>query len=339
MTQRLSIAESSIPENSGNERKIYLGIDVGSVTTKLAALDEEGRLITSLYLQTQGQPIAMVQQGLREIANRLPAGAQIRGVGTTGSARYLAGVIVSADVVKNEITSQAVAALRFVPDVQTVIEIGGQDSKIIIIRGGVVTDFGMNTVCAAGTGSFLDQQAQRLNMRIEDLGEMALESKKPVHIAGRCTVFAESDMIHKQQSGHRIEDIVYGLCLALVRNYLNNVALGKEILPPIVFQGGVAFNRGMVRAFEEALNTKVIVPPHHEVTGAIGAALLAHEEMALRGNGTRFRGFEVAEADFRTSSFECRACPSLCEIAQIFLDGKVLARWGGRCDIWERTQA
>jgi predicted NodU family carbamoyl transferase len=139
--------------------------------------------------------------------------------------------------------------------------------------------------------------------------------------------------------GHRIEDIVYGLCQAMVRNYLNNVGLGKEILPPVVFQGGVAFNRGIVKALEAALSTHIVVPPHHEVMGAIGAALLAHEEMAVRGNGTRFRGFEVAQASFRTSSFECKACPSRCEIAQIFLDGKVLARWGGRCDIWEKVRS
>ena len=321
-----------MPPNNG----IYLGIDVGSVTTKFAVLDEDDQLVTSLYLRTQGRPIAMIQQGLKELATRLPPEAQIKGVGTTGSARYLAGVMVSADVVKNEITSQAVAALHFVPDVQTVIEIGGQDSKMIVIRGGIVTDFGMNTVCAAGTGSFLDQQAQRLNTRIEDFGKEALQSKKPVRIAGRCTVFAESDMIHKQQMGHRIEDISYGLCQALVRNYLNNVGVGLEILSPIVFQGGVAFNQGIVRAFEETLGTQVIVPPHHEVMGAIGAALLAHEEMAIRGNGTRFKGFAVAEANFRTSSFECKACPSICEISQVFRDGKVLARWGGRCDLWER---
>ncbi len=336
MTRRIFVSEFSRLENSTKERKVYLGIDVGSVTTKFAVLDEDDQLVTSLYLRTQGRPIAMIQQGLKELATRLPPEAQIKGVGTTGSARYLAGVMVSADVVKNEITSQAVAALHFVPDVQTVIEIGGQDSKMIVIRGGIVTDFGMNTVCAAGTGSFLDQQAQRLNMRIEDFGKEALQSKKPVRIAGRCTVFAESDMIHKQQMGHRIEDISYGLCQALVRNYLNNVGVGLEILSPIVFQGGVAFNQGIVRAFEETLGTQVIVPPHHEVMGAIGAALLAHEEMAIRGNGTRFKGFAVAEANFRTSSFECKACPSICEISQVFRDGKVLARWGGRCDLWER---
>ncbi|MCK4242533.1 MAG: 2-hydroxyglutaryl-CoA dehydratase, partial [Dehalococcoidia bacterium] len=143
--------------------EVYLGIDVGSVTTKLAVLDKKDQLIDALYLRTQGEPIAVVQQGLRETAQRLPSDVQTKGVGTTGSARYLAGVIVSADVVKNEVTSQAVAALHYFPEVQTVIEIGGQDSKIIIIRNGIFTDFGMNTVCAAGTGSFLDQQASRLN--------------------------------------------------------------------------------------------------------------------------------------------------------------------------------
>ena len=317
--------------------ELYLGIDVGSVTTKFAALDKEDRLVHALYMRTQGNPIAVVQQGLEEVMKQLPSDVVIRSVGTTGSARYLAGVIVGADLIKNEITSQAVASLQCVPDVQTVIEIGGQDSKIIMIRGGVVTDFGMNTVCAAGTGSFLDHQAERLSLSIEEFGPKALQSKKPVRIAGRCTVFAESDMIHKQQLGHRAEDIVYGLCQALVRNYLNNVALGKEILPPIVFQGGVAFNEGIVRAFEEALDSKVVVPRHHEVMGAMGVALLAHEEMAIRGNGTKFKGFEVSGAKLRTSSFECKACPNMCEIAQVFLDGKVLARWGGRCDIWERS--
>jgi predicted CoA-substrate-specific enzyme activase len=319
--------------------EVYLGIDVGSVTTKFALLDAEDQFISSLYLRTQGKPIAMIQEGLRQIRKELPPQAEICGVGTTGSARYLAGVVVGADVVKNEITSQAVATLQYVPEVQTILEIGGQDSKIIILRDGIVTDFGMNMVCAAGTGSFLDHQALRLNIGIEDFGERALGSKNPVRIAGRCTVFAESDMIHKQQLGHPIEDILYGLCQALVRNYLNNIGLGKEILPPVIFQGGVAFNQGIVRAFEESLATKIIVPPHHEVMGAIGASLLAHEEIALKGNGTNFKGFGVTEANYHTSSFECKACPNLCEIAQISLDGKVLARWGGRCDLWERTSA
>ncbi len=314
----------------------YLGIDVGSVTTKFAVLNKEDELMAHLYLPTEGKPIEIVQSGMKQIKKQLPADTDICGVATTGSARYLAGVIVGADLVKNEITSHAVATLHYIPNVQTVIEIGGQDSKIIIIRDEIVTDFGMNTVCAAGTGSFLDHQAQRLNTNIEEFSRLALVSKSPVRIAGRCTVFGESDMIHKQQMGYRLEDIIYGLCQALVRNYLNNVGLGKEIKPPVVFQGGVAFNQGIIKAFREELKTELIVPEHHEVMGAIGAALLVHEEMAQSQNGSQFKGFGVSDIEYRTSSFECKSCPNLCEIAQLSVKGKVLARWGGRCDLWER---
>jgi len=313
----------------------YLGIDVGSVTTKLAVINEADELVADLYLPTQGKPIETTQRGLRQIKAQLPPGMDICGVATTGSARYLAGVIVGADLVKNEITSHAVGALHYFPQSQTVIEIGGQDSKIIIIREGIVTDFGMNTVCAAGTGSFLDHQALRLNMSIEQFSQLALASTTPVHISGRCTVFAESDMIHKQQTGHCTEDIVYGLCQALVRNYLNNVGLGKDIQPPIIFQGGVAFNQGIVKALQEELGPEVIVPPHHEVMGAIGAALLVHEEMANAQDESKFKGFGVSEINYNTSSFECQACPTLCEISQLSVDGQILAQWGGRCDLWQ----
>ena len=317
----------------------YLGIDVGSVTTKLAVLNKDDELMAALYLPTQGKPITTVQEGLRQISEQLPKNLEICGAGTTGSARYLAGVIVGADLVKNEITCHALATLHYIPEARTIIEIGGQDSKIIIVSDGVVTDFGMNTVCAAGTGSFLDHQASRLNMSIEEFSRRALLSDKPTRIAGRCTVFAESDMIHKQQVGHCNEDIIYGLCQALVRNYLNDVGSGKDIQPPIVFQGGVAFNRAIVKAFREELGAEIIVPPHHEVMGAIGAALLVQEEMVHNQIASKFKGFGVSGIEYHTSSFECKACPNLCEIAQISTNGHVLARWGGRCDLWERSHS
>jgi len=305
------------------------------VTTKFAMLNDKDILVDSLYLRTEGQPIISIQRGLKELSSGLPADAHIVGVATTGSARYLAGVLVNADLVKNEISCQAAAAVHSVPDVATVVEIGGQDSKIIIIKDGTLADMGMNTVCAAGTGSFLDQQAQRMNMPIDDFSREALKSTKPVQIAGRCAVFAETDMIHKQQMGHKRADIIRGLCQALARNYLNNIATGKEILPPVVFQGGVAFNQGMVLALEEALGLPVIVPPYPGVTGAIGAALMVHEELKLKDKATLFKGFAIADADLSASSFECKECDSLCEISQVFLDDKVLARWGGQCDLWE----
>jgi len=313
----------------------YLGIDVGSVTTKVAVLDEDDNLIASTYARTEGRPIVVVQKALKTITDMLPPGLEVAGVGTTGSGRYLAGAMVGADVVKNEITAHSVAASHYFPDTRTILEIGGQDSKIILLRDGVVVDFAMNTVCAAGTGSFLDQQAFRLKIDIGEFGPMALQSTSPVRIAGRCTVFAESDMIHKQQMGHSVSDILYGLCEALARNYLNNLGLGKELLPPVVFQGGVAANQGMIRVFEEALNTKILVPEHNHVMGAIGAALLAHEGMMGTGRVSSFRGFGISDVEYRTSSFECKGCSNLCEVVEIKAGKELLARWGGRCGKWD----
>jgi predicted CoA-substrate-specific enzyme activase len=313
----------------------YLGIDVGSVSTNLVVIDDAGGVLANLYIRTKGQPIKAVQDGMRYVEAEIRGkNVDICGVGTTGSARTLTGVIVGADTVKNEITAHAVAASHIVPDVQTVLEIGGQDSKIIVLRDGIVVDFAMNTVCAAGTGSFLDHQSERLNIPIEDFGDLALQSKGPVRIAGRCSVFAESDMIHKQQMGHPIPDIIAGLCDALVRNYLNNVGKGKEILSPVVFQGGVAANSGIRAAFEKTLGLEVIVPEYFNVMGAIGAALLA-KSAAREKQQTDFRGFQVSELQYQASSFECKGCPNLCEIVNIAVDDEVLARWGGRCGKWE----
>lgn len=316
-------------------KTIYLGIDVGSVSTNIVALEEPGEVLTSVYLRTRGQPIQALQEGLRQIVTTFKKVA-VAGVGTTGSGRMLAAVVTGADVVKNEITAHAVAASFIVPGVQTVLEIGGQDSKIIILRQGVVTDFAMNTVCAAGTGSFLDQQAARLGIPIEDFGYRALNAKSPVRIAGRCAVFAESDMIHKQQQGHTLEDILAGLCEALVRNYLNNVGKGKEILAPVVFQGGVAANAGMRQAFNRALNTEVIVPEQYGVMGAFGAALLAREAKPRASN---FRGFELIDWQFSSGGFDCQGCANCCEVVELREGERVLARWGDRCGKWSNAVA
>ncbi|WP_418792423.1 acyl-CoA dehydratase activase [Phosphitispora sp. TUW77] len=316
----------------------YLGVDVGSVSTNIVLLDEDEKICDSLYIRTQGQPINAVQKGLKYIRERIPKGMEVGGIGTTGSGRYLASIIVGADSVKNEITSHAVAASSLVPGVQTVLEIGGQDSKIIILRNGVVADFAMNTVCAAGTGSFLDQQASRLNIAIEDFGNIALKSGNSVRIAGRCSVFAESDMIHKQQMGHNLPDILAGLCDALVRNYLNNVGKGKEILAPVVFQGGVAANIGIKKAFEKELGLEVVIPKNYDVMGAVGAAILAKD--AVRQTGTTFfKGFEIAEEKFQASSFECKDCPNLCEVIEIQGGEKLLARWNDKCGKWSNAIA
>lgn len=325
---------------SGEAKKMaeFLGIDVGSISTNLALINEKGEVLHQVYLRTQGQPIEAIKRGLEEMKRNISLDSvKVRGVGTTGSGRVLAATVVGADIVKNEITSQAIATLQIDPQVRTIFEIGGQDSKIIILQNGIVVDFGMNTICAAGTGSFLDQQAYRLKIPIEEFGDYALQSTTPVRIAGRCTVFAESDMIHKQQLGYEKKDIIAGLCEALVRNYLNNVAKGKKICPPIFFQGGVASNSGIRKSFEKELGVKVAVPEYHKVMGAIGAALLAKEEFENTGKETSFRGFDLVDKEYRTQGFECDGCPNHCEVVEIFIEDELIARWGDRCGKWSLT--
>ncbi len=257
--------------------------------------------------------------------------------GTTGSGRQLAAVIVGADTVVNEITAHALAARTAEPEVRTVIDIGGQDSKIIYLKNGVSVGFNMNTVCAAGTGSFLDHQAARLNIPIEELGDYALRATSPVAIAGRCGVFAESDLIHKQQLGYRREDLIAGLCLALAKNYLTNVARNRKAEPIVLFQGGVAANIGIRWALEQLLGVDLVIPEHFKVMGAYGAALLARQRF-LEGAVKKsvFRGAStVAESEYRPQGFICDGCANSCEISELYISGKLAGRWGSRCGKWE----
>ena len=318
--------------------KVYLGIDIGSVSTNVVAIDEGGEVVFDRYIRTNGQPINSVKQGmaqLREEAEKHEC--EICGVGVTGSGRQMIGLMVGADVVKNEITAHAAATVHFHPDVRTIFEIGGQDSKIIIVKDGIVTDFSMNTVCAAGTGSFLDHQAERLGIPISNFGDMALTAENKVRIAGRCTVFAESDMIAKQQYGYSKADIINGLCEALVRNYLNNLGRGKNLQPPFVFQGGVAANKGIIHAFEEQVAHSVIIPKYYNVMGAIGAALLAKNQLEESGGKTAFKGFDCIDLEFTPKSFECSGCANACEVIKVLIDGKVAAMWGDKCGKWSSS--
>lgn len=310
-------------------KNVYLGIDIGSVSTNIVALNEDKKVLSQSYIRTQGKPIQAIQEGIKTTKKDLGE-VNILGVGTTGSGRHLGGMIVGADSVKNEITAHGVAALEFVPDARTIIEIGGQDSKLILLKDGIIYDFAMNTVCAAGTGSFLDRQAERLNIPIQKFGEIALKSKTNIRIAGRCAVFAESDMIHKQQLGHNEEDIVNGLCEALARNFINNLGKGKDIKPPVVFQGGVSLNIGIKKAFERLLGCSIHVPENSHVMGAIGAAILAKEEVERNGF-TNFSGFEIANSDITVSGFECNNCANMCEVIKFYKDGKLVAMWNDKC--------
>ena len=255
------------------------------------------------------------------------AGAVITGVGVTGSARKLIGIVLGATIVKNEITAHAIGTTSLYPNVRTIFEIGGQDSKIILIENGIVTDYAMNTLCAAGTGAFLSSQSHRLGVEVENFGEMALKSDKPTNIAARCTVFAESDLIHKAQIGHKKEDIIAGLCKAVVTNYLNNVGKGKKIIPPIVFQGGVSKNIGVVKAFETATNQQIKVDKNGHLLGALGAAILSKKTT----RPAPFT-FDITETTFETKGIDCQKCTNNCEIICVYREGKLVDHWGNRCE-------
>jgi len=302
---------------------MYLGIDSGSVSTNLVVIDDKGKIISSEYIRNYGDPIDSLKKGLKNIKS------EIKGVGVTGSARNLIAKVVGGDIVKNEITCHSIAARFIEPDVRTIIEIGGQDSKIIFLEDGVPVDFNMNTVCAAGTGSFLDQQSQRMGIEIERFGEESLKSKKEVIVRGRCGIFVESDMINKQQSGFSKEDIIKGLCDALARNYFNNLAKNKKIHEPVLFQGGVAANIGMKNALEKISGKKLTIPKHYNVMGALGAALLARNV-----SETKFKGVDLVKNDFVISTFICKECSNYCEISVVKENKRVIAHLGSRCGKW-----
>lgn len=306
---------------------VSLGIDIGSVSTKGVLLNLKNEIIASDYLWTEGDPVDATKRVIHSLEKQVPADIEISSVGTTGSARKLIGAMLEADCIKNEITAHAVGTLSRHPDVHTILEIGGQDSKIILIEDGVVTDYAMNTLCAAGTGAFLSSQAKRLGIPIEQLGAIALTSQHPAKIAARCTVFAESDMVHKAQTGYKKEDLVSGLCTAVVLNYLNNVGKGKNIRPPIVFQGGVSKNEGVIKAFKKELGEEINVDPNAHLMGAIGAAILS------RGDKRRSSfNFEITDFTFKTRAHECHGCANNCEIIAFYRDGTLLDSWGGRCE-------
>jgi predicted CoA-substrate-specific enzyme activase len=316
--------------------QVYLGIDVGSLSTNVVLIDKNHNVIARRYLPTAGKPLEAIQKGMTEIYDEVGENIDVIGAGTTGSGRYLTGDFIGADTIQNEITAQATAAIDYDPTVDTIFEIGGQDSKYISIENGVVVDFEMNKVCAAGTGSFLEEQAEKLNINIvEEFGKMALSSGCPVKLGDRCTVFMESDLNSFMQRGAHNENLVGGLAYSIVYNYLQKVVADRKVGEKIFFQGGVTNNKAVVAAFEQVVGKKIIIPPHFDVTGAIGAAILAQRSM-LPGQKTTFKGFGVRNVAYDVSRFVCKGCTNHCEISRVKITGeKKSLYYGGRCEKYE----
>jgi len=318
----------------------FLGVDVGSISTNVAVIDRQKKVLAKAYLMTAGKPLEAVRQGLDMVGSKVVGKVKILGAATTGSGRYLTGDFIGADLVINEITAQAAGAAIVNPGVDTIFEIGGQDSKYISLENGVVVDFEMNHACAAGTGSFLEEQAQRLNINInEEFAQLAFKSYAPVKLGERCTVFMESDLLSYLQQGAKTEDLVAGLSYSIVANYLNRVVGRRKVGNNICFQGGTAFNKAVWAAFEKVTGKPIMVPDHHEVTGAIGAAAIVAEHInklaAERGQilTSRFRGFEnLIHIDYSIESFTCEHCPNNCEIKKVQLPSAEPLYYGSRCD-------
>lgn len=308
--------------------KGYMGVDIGSISTKGIIIDKNHNILASSYIWTKGNPIEAVKELLKQLEQQINnQNIQVVSIGTTGSARKLIGTVLGASIVKNEITAHAVGTMSKYPDIKTIFEIGGQDSKIILIEDGIVTDYAMNTLCAAGTGSFLSSQAKRLDIPVEEFGSIALTSKNPTKIAARCTVFAESDLVHKAQMGYKKEDIVAGLCRSVAINYLNNVGKGKKIKAPIIFQGGVSKNIGVVKAFEDITGQNIIVDENGHLMGALGVAILAKNTKQEKPFS-----FQITHYNFQTKGIECEKCPNHCEIICVKQGEQLLDSWGNRCE-------
>jgi predicted CoA-substrate-specific enzyme activase len=319
---------------TGKPEEVYLGLDVGSISTNVVLINSQKELVAKAYLMTAGRPLEAMKEGLRIIGEQWENRVKVVGAATTGSGRYLTGDFVGADIIRNEITAQATAAADIDPRVDTIFEIGGQDSKYISLDNGVIVDFMMNKVCAAGTGSFLEEQAEKLGLSIkEEFGALATSAKQPVRLGERCTVFMESDLVHYQQHGCAKDDLVAGLSYSIVENYLNRVVEHRKVGNHIFYQGATALNHGIVAAFEKVVGKSITVPPHCDVTGAIGAALLAMKERTWKES--RFKGFGVSQSEYTIKSFECKKCPNRCEIRKVTVErGKPLF-YGGRCERYE----
>ncbi len=302
LTVPVAVDPGALHQVTAYEGDCYLGIDVGSTTTNLVLMNPAGQVVDFLYLRTAGDPVAAVRQGLRKF-KALYRGKSVLGVGVTGSGRYLTSNLVGGDVVADEISAQARAAAETDPEVDTVFEIGGQDAKFIRLENGVVTGFEMNKVCAAGTGSFLEEQAKKLGIATEDIAPLALSSKKPVSLGERCTVYMETNVRHHLALGTPLPDIVSGLCYAVAQNYLNRVVGFKKIGRTVSFQGGVAFNRAVLAAMQNITGRQIKISPFFSVTGAWGAALLTREQMQGKEVPSKFQGWET----------EAGGCGARCE--------------------------
>ncbi|HUU63490.1 MAG TPA: acyl-CoA dehydratase activase [Dehalococcoidia bacterium] len=343
----------------------YLGVDIGSTSTKAVILDQSGTTVMAKnYLMTAGKPVDAITEVFRNLHRDIGDKARIAGVGVTGSGRYLVGSFIGADLIRNEITAQTRAAVDIDPEAD-IIEVGGQDSKLVIKRNGVVVDYQMNKSCAAGTGSFIDELAEQLGISVNngDFAALAFQAPHTIDLGSRCAAFMGQAVSSAQQEGVSLEVITASLSNSIAGNYLSKVVGTRKLGDSVILTGAVFYNDAIVSAFRQALQGKnLIVPEHKEVSGAIGAALLAKEEMegqssiyeasriAQKNEGlgkgqpskvptsSKFKGFQkVIESNYTLNTFVCKICDNNCTISRLEMPGQPPTFYGSRCDLFDST--
>ncbi len=351
LRDRLELVASEYPEfdwfrqwtdDQGNETAIVtprsghigviLGIDIGSTSTKAVLLDDLGQVVGWVYRKTAGAPIRAVQQvfrAIRELQHQGGFTVEIIGVGTTGSGRKMVGALIGADLVMNEISAHAAAALSIDPEVDTIIELGGQDAKFTQLQDGMVYNSVMNHVCAAGTGSFIEEQSIKLGIPIGEFADMAMGARAP-RTSDRCTVFMERDLDLLLATGWHKTQVAAAVLHSVRDNYLNKVVGGLHIGDHIYFQGATARNRALVAAFESGLHKPIRVSRFCHLTGALGIALMVKERIPVEQRSRKFAGLAFADTPIRIEQELCELCRNACRLSIIHTQDDTVA-WGLKC--------
>ncbi len=301
-------------------QEVYLGIDIGSTSTKAVLISPEKTVLAGFYTRTSGRPLEATQrifETIDHLVRRHDCRLEFLGAGTTGSGRKFIGRIIGADLVLDEITAHARAACELDPRVDTIIEIGGQDAKFTTLKDGRVTSATMNTVCAAGTGSFIEEQAAKLGCPLEDFADRTQNRRAPLS-SDRCTVFMERDLNHHLAENRDTDEVLASVLHAVRENYLLKVATESRIGDVVFFQGATAKNRALVAAFEQRLQKPILVSKYCHLTGALGTALTLHDERQEaedRAAATGFTGLDLWQTTIPVRSEVCELCTNHCKLS------------------------
>jgi len=312
------------PVRERDRLELFLGIDIGSTSTKAVLLDTRQQVVVGLYTRTCGKPLDATRNilaAIEDLREKHRAELHFLGAATTGSGRKFVGKVIGADLVLNEISAHARAAVHANPSVDTIIEIGGQDSKFTVLRNGMVTSCVMNTVCAAGTGSFIEEQAEKLGCALEEIAPRTAGRRAPIS-SDRCTVFMERDINHYLNDGYSVDEVLASVLHSVCENYLSKVAIESQIGDTVLFQGATAKNRSLVAAFEQRLGKPIHVSKFCHLAGAYGIALALAER---RPAASSFRGIRLCEKPIAVESEVCPLCTNHCKISLAEVDGEKVA--------------